>query len=61
MQEQTSSPAIKVRTFKLLLVTYVYNEAVGTFFQLPPMPSKLPTQVQSAANALQAINQGKSD
>ena len=48
-----------VKSFKLLLVTYVYDAMLGTFLPLPEMPLQLPAQLCSAARALQAIESGK--
>ena len=50
----------KVKFFKLLLDKYVYSESLGTFVPMPSMPAQLPMQLCSAARALQAIDQGKS-
>lgn len=61
LQEKSSPPVSKVKVFKLLLDTYVYNVRLGTFVPLPNMPAELPFQLCSAAKALQAIDQGKPD
>lgn len=59
MQEQTAPSTTKVKVFKLLLDTYVYSTALGTFIPLPSMPPKLPAQLCAAAKALQEIEHGK--
>lgn len=59
MQEQTSPSTTKVKVFKLLLDTYIYSAALGTFIPLPSMPPKLPAQLCAAAKALRAIEHGK--
>lgn len=58
-QEQKAPTTPKVKIFKLLLDTYVYSNALGTFVPLPNMPPRLPAQLCSAAKALQEIEQGK--
>lgn len=61
LQDKITPLDSKVRVFKLLLDTYVYNVQLGTFVPLPNMPAELPLQLCSAAKALQAIDQGKPD
>lgn len=59
VQGHNDHTTTEVNSFKLLLVTYVYNAALFTFVPLPEMPPQLPAQLCSAARALQAIEQGK--
>ena len=59
LQEQGLNTGSTVNVFTLLLATYVYDGALGTFVPLSEVPLHLPAQLCSAARALQAIQQGK--
>lgn len=59
LQEQNAPTTTKHKVFKLLLETYVYSAALGTFVPLPQMPVQLPAQLCSAATALQGVDQGE--
>ena len=59
LQEQNATADTKVKILTFLLATYVHNPALGTFVPLPNTPAQLPAQLLSAAQALQAIDQGK--
>ena len=55
MQGQKSFTRTKVKICKLLLDTYIYSAALGTFVLLPNMPPELPAKLCAAAKALQGI------
>ena len=60
LQEHDASSTSEAKVFRLLLDTYIYTAPLGTFVPMPSMPAQLPAQLCSAARALQAIDQGKS-
>ena len=60
VQDQKFSTENKIKVFKLLLDTYIYSAARGTYVPLPNMSPEVPAQLCAAAKALRGIEQGNS-